>query len=54
MPKRWRMQLFVAAMMANLSEEVAAKDREIATLQEPCCRSRRPRGIPSTSTSDGG
>ena len=34
MPKRWRMQLFVAAMMANLSEEVAAKDREIASLRE--------------------
>ena len=28
------MQLFVAAMMASLSEEVAARDREIASLRE--------------------
>jgi hypothetical protein len=34
MPKRWRMQLFVAAMMASLSEEVTAKDRKIADLRE--------------------
>ena len=28
------MQLFVAAMMASLSEEVTAKDRKIADLRE--------------------
>jgi hypothetical protein len=28
------MQLFVAAMMVSLSEEIAAKDREIAGLRE--------------------
>jgi hypothetical protein len=38
-----RLQLFVAAMIASLSEEVAAKDQEIASLREHVA-DRRPCG----------
>jgi hypothetical protein len=43
------MQLFVAAMMDSLSEEVAAKDREIASLREHVTELTATRGaVPAT------
>jgi hypothetical protein len=44
------MQLFVAAMMVSLSEEVAAKDREIAGLREHVAELAATREVEPTVT----